>query len=78
MALYLPNKGHPAYGVVRAIVADASDSGPGLFYLDSDGTLGSDLTKEARPRATQHAGRARKRLWMRPSAVDLAGTAVRG
>lgn len=55
VALYLPNKGHPAYGVVRAIVADASDSGPDLFYLDSDGTLGSDLTKEARPRATQHA-----------------------
>lgn len=55
VAIYLPNSGHPAYGVVRAIVADASDSGPDLFYLDSDGTVGSDLTKEARPRTPPHA-----------------------
>lgn len=56
VAIYLPNAGHPAFGVVRAIVADAADSGPDLFYLDSDGTVGSDLMKETRPRVPPHAG----------------------
>ncbi|KAL4426385.1 hypothetical protein ABPG77_004679 [Micractinium sp. CCAP 211/92] len=55
VAIYLPNAGHPAFGVVRVIVADAADSGPDLFYLDSDGTVGSDLMKETRPRAPPHA-----------------------
>ncbi|KAL4430893.1 hypothetical protein ABPG75_006149 [Micractinium tetrahymenae] len=59
VAIYLPNAGHPAFGVVRAIVADASDSGPDLFYLDSDGTVGSDLTQEGRPRTPLHAGKGR-------------------
>ena len=40
--LYFPQFGHPAYGIVRAIVKDSSDDYEGLSsitFLDSDGRV---------------------------------------
>ena len=52
VAIYLPDRGHPAYGTVRVIVTDESDEAYELTYLDSDGSVDS-----AEPgRAPRHAG----------------------
>ena len=41
--LYIPQIGHPAYGIVRGIVKDSTDFYQGLSsvtFLDSDGKVG--------------------------------------
>ena len=43
----MPSQGHPAYGSVRAIVKDSTDSAFELTYLDSDGRVDSNETRTA-------------------------------
>ena len=66
VAIYLPDRGHLAYGVVRVIVSDANDTGGRWAeptFMDSDGTLGND----AGGRKAKHAGEAPSCGWEAPS-----------
>ena len=38
--LYYPETGHPAYGVIRALVKDSTDTSNRASYTDSDGRVG--------------------------------------
>ena len=52
VSIYLADRDHPAYGVVRVIVTDADDRDNSLTFLDSDGQVVSN-TGRRRP---NHAG----------------------
>ena len=43
--IYLPDQQHPDFGLVRAIVKDASD-GNGTEFLDSDGQIDTNADPE--------------------------------
>ena len=48
----MPERGHPDYGVVRAIVRDAADAAsrsPAPFFLDSDGCVADPSCPSAPP-----------------------------
>lgn len=51
VGIYLPDAGHPAYGLVRAILKDSTDSSTYLVFLDSDGMVDSNANRStaARP-----------------------------
>ncbi|GAB4817823.1 hypothetical protein N2152v2_004869 [Parachlorella kessleri] len=58
--LYIADKDHPAYGLVRAIVKDESDTTNALVYLDSDGRVNDNSNRtgrEPRPHADLNDGR---------------------
>ena len=72
MALFLANREHPSYGVLRAIVTDANDTSEVLTYLDSDGRLNSNMgsrkPKQGAPAASRGTGvalAARLLCWRR-------------
>jgi hypothetical protein len=53
--IYVPDRNHPAHGLIRTIVADSNDTGSdgaAPIYLDSDGSLNS----EASNRTLKHSG----------------------
>lgn len=45
--LYYPETGHPAYGVIRALVKDSTDTSNRGSYTDSDGRVGVDYQSVA-------------------------------
>ena len=49
--VYFPESDHPAYGILRSIVKDSTDTANASSYLDSDGRVGAsyDNTYEADP-----------------------------
>ena len=55
MAIYLPERQHPNYGVVRVMVRDANDvrtNGSTPFYLDSDGCVSANAACTANASAS--------------------------
>ena len=61
VAVYLPERQHPNYGVVRAMVRDASDvrtNGSTPFYLDSGGCVSANAACTAAANAA-NASRVR-------------------
>ena len=47
MDIYLADRDHPAYGVVRAIVRDDTDTANTLTFLDSDGAVNSNANRSS-------------------------------
>lgn len=45
--LYFPETGHPAYGILRAIVKDSNKTDNTTSYLDSDGQVANDYESDA-------------------------------
>ena len=45
--LYFPETGHPAYGILRAIVKDSNNTNNITSYLDSDGQVANDYESDA-------------------------------
>ena len=54
--VYFPETGHPAYGILRSIVKDSTDTANTSSYLDSDGRVGASYNNnvEADPRWDHH------------------------
>ncbi|KAL3149191.1 hypothetical protein ABBQ32_002019 [Trebouxia sp. C0010 RCD-2024] len=54
--LYFPETGHPAYGILRALVKDSSDTANVTSHTDSDGRVGFDYNAgygDSRPSSRQ-------------------------
>ena len=51
--VYFPQNEHPAFGIVRTYVTDASDNTTTMVYLDSDGRVNDNM-----PRATVNPSNA--------------------
>lgn len=64
VALYLPERDHPDYGVARAMLRDSTDvrtNGSEPFYLDSDGCISTVRT--CNPAGVRNDSLVRKRRW---------------
>ena len=73
VSIYLADRAHPAYGVVRVIVTDADDRDNSLTFLDSDGQVASNTGRRRPNHAGGWAGGQAGGRAMKGGGVVLAG-----
>lgn len=75
--IYFPQLGHPAFGVVRALVKDATEqdtAAPGQTFLDTDGNIGQ-LTRNTTSAALR-GGSASLQVGQTLHTSDLQSTSL--